>query len=306
MKRHATVLAVVSLAALLAVAAQPSEPKAGDPAPAAERESGQDASAQPVRARVLAGLQRRLDEAGRAREVAERRETIIREAIARVESGEGFDRALRLLRDDSFARGPRVPQEPAGAIDELPLREHDADAERDRLIAALDDVAPRLAQRLRMVSGDDRGKLDAALRMAGPRLRELVELHDRDPQLAELKGVEMQTTLATWDAAREFAAVVRRESSSEQQIERARDAVRTAIGESLDARLAVRRLEADRLRARLEAFDAELARYETERAQQIERQLEVIEQRAEGGDLLDPERFDRVRRGRPLQRRDGN
>lgn len=309
MNRPTGALAILTLGCAFSLAAQPaSDPQPPrQPAPQSEATAApeaDDAPARPVRERVLAGLQRRLDETTRARELAERREAIIREAIARAEQGEGFDRALRLLRDDSFTRGQRRADEPAGALDEPPLREHDPAAERERLITALDSVAPSLAQRLRMVSGDDRGKLDAALRMAGPRLRELIELHERDPQLAELKGVEMQTTLATWDAARELASIVRRDDAAERQISVARQTVRAAIGESLDARLAVRRLEADRLRARLEAFDAELARYESEREQQIERQLEIIEERAANSELLDPDRFDRVRRGRPLPRRE--
>ena len=313
MNRPTGALAILTLGCALALAAQPASDPQPPRQPASQTEAtaapeADEAPARPVRERVLAGLQRRLDETTRARELAERREAIIREAIARAEQGEGFDRALRLLRDDSFSRGQRRADEPAGGLagtlDEPPLREHDPAAERERLITALDSVAPSLAQRLRMVSGDDRGKLDAALRMAGPRLRELIELHERDPQLAELKGVEMQTTLATWDAARELASIVRRDDAAERQISVARQTVRAAIGESLDARLAVRRLEADRLRARLEAFDTELARYESEREQQIERQLEIIEERAANSELLDPDRFDRVRRGRPLPRRE--
>lgn len=251
----------------------------------------------PARERLLAGLERRLEEAKRARRFAENREKLIVQAIESVKAGEGFERAMRLIRDRRWNR-PRDAARSTDAPREPLLREHDPEAERDKLVAALDTAAPKLAERLRLMSGEDEARLNAALRMAGPRLRELIELHERDPELAELKGIEMQTTLATWDAARKLSAEVNADEPDDSQIAEARATVRQAIGASLDARLAVRNLEADRLRARLAAFDAEAERYSEQRDTQIEAQLAEIERRIDSSDLLNPERFERMRQRR--------
>ncbi|MEM8756234.1 MAG: hypothetical protein AAGF47_00440 [Planctomycetota bacterium] len=181
-----------------------------------------------------------------------------------------------------------------------------ATADRGELEAVLARMKKSNAERLtRMLwpaedadgAPDQRGP-----RRLMPRLVELARLLERDPERFEVKLVEFESGMAILDAAR---AVRDRAAEAKQPPELDWPevaALSAAVAAGHEARGAVKKLELQRLRARVEAFDREIREAEAVRDERVETQVRRMLNRIGGGESPEaPTRRLPPREDRPSQ-----
>lgn len=222
-------------------------------------------------------LNARLEEADRQVGLMTARRDRIAEAVERLERGDApalvvreLFRAERAIGDGSeFRRGGPPMDRPNGRGPDL-----DPEQAMRRLAAAW----PELAGAIREEMARDPELARQIGQRLRPRLAELLELRESDPELARVRLVEFRAGFEMMLATRDLrTAHLRGEGEA---IETAREKLRGALERALESRLIAQRFEIRRLEAKLEALRGELATREAERADQIEELMAELDARA--------------------------
>lgn len=108
------------------------------------------------------------------------------------------------------------------------------------------------------------------------RIRELLELRDQDPELAEVRAEEFRTSIELHLAARELHAAY----STDEGVEPALDRVRDAMADVFDAKVAAQRLEITRLGERIIDLQREVNERVENRESLIQEQAERLKKKA--------------------------
>lgn len=278
------ILACALTGVLLAAGAAPvpSQPPARDAQP-------QEAAPRPGEPGVMkARLEQRL------REVEDQRERLRRaidmldngaspadalrdlDGILRPGRGEGRDRLFpgegRPGRDGPAARPPEGHDDGPGPERLL------TDEDRARVLAAVREHAPALADRIEgLMARDHEGGARLFGRMA-PRLRDALEVRRRDPKAFDLRVEEIIADIGLMDAIRAYRDTRGGgdRSASRQPEERALAGLRKAVAAQFDARLRSQERETELLSERLVSFREELDRKRENRERFIDQAVERI------------------------------
>ena len=146
-------------------------------------------------------------------------------------------------RDRRDARGPRRP------LDQ---------SERARMLELIASELPELDAHLSTLSGDDARAEETVLLMLAPRLREVMEAAEREPELARLRLDEIRTGFQAIRLGRTVREAQRNGTLSERP--ELREQIAQAMRTQGEARIAVKAYELDRLRERIARLESELDR----------------------------------------------
>ncbi|MFG0326832.1 MAG: hypothetical protein ACF8SC_06150 [Phycisphaerales bacterium JB037] len=275
-RRVGGLLAVLGLGAGLVLATQPERPpvRPMDERGADRRQPMSDA----LDPRTLSRrLNARLEETDRQIETMTARRDRIAEAVQRLEQGDApgmvvrdLFRAERALGEGpEFRRGGSPTDRPSG-------RGPDPDPEQAmrRLAAAW----PELAGAIREEMARDPELARQIGQRLRPRLAELMELRETDPELARVRLAEFRAGFEMMLATRDLRAA--HLVGEGDAIATAREKLRGTLERTLEARLVAQRFEIRRLEAKLESLREELAEREAERADQIDELMVELDARA--------------------------
>ncbi len=227
------------------------------------------------------------------RELLEQRRAILAERLAEIDaelSGEVPPGTVRMI---GGGRGPgRDMPPPAHGADGAPPRDSRREMldpeTRELLLTRLAEVDPELAGRIREMAA-------ARRESPGPvfgRLRELVELRERDPEGFEIRRVEMRAGLEVLRHAGQLRDLLTADADSDE-IDSAERALRQAVENGFDAKGAVLRYEIARTTERLGDMQRRLDDAEAGRNSIIEehfqRLLRRIQAAADRGRGVGPE-----------------
>lgn len=269
-------LAAVGVGAGLVFAAQPerSPVRPGDDRDPERRQAMADALDPQTLTRRLNA---RLEEADRQIGLMTARRDRIAEAVERLERGDApamvvreLFRAERAIGDGSeFRRGGAPTDRPSGRGPDL-----DPEQAMRRLAAVWPDLAGAIREEM---ARDPELARQIGQRLR-PRLAEILELRESDPELARVRLAEFRAGFEMMLATRDLrGAHLRGDAGS---IGAAREKLRGTLERTLESRLVAQRFEIRRLEAKLEALRGELATREAERADQIEELLIELDARA--------------------------
>lgn len=241
------------------------------------RETDQRIERYQVRRAQLAQAMERLDDGASPREI------FAQMRPARDRASDRFGQAR--VGDRPLAEG-RSNDRPSRDRIEIP---------NERLMAALDEHLPELAAQLRTLRHDEPDKFSEMVHRLGPRFAEVLELRQSDPQMARLKFQDMRAQMGIAQAARTYTQA-RHSTDDAGPIREARRHLGEALEQAFESRMAIRLLELQRLRDRIEAIESEMIQQRDARDEFIARQFERIER---------SERFSDMRRDR-INRRQGS
>jgi hypothetical protein len=192
-------------------------------------------------------------------------------------------------RDGERPRGPRDGDDDRrGEVRTIPPE--DLDVALDILAEFRADTA----QELRELAKDNPEAAAARLARSFPRIHEFIQMKQREPERFDLHLRSMRVMRETWQLKKQIFEA-RRDGNAEA-IDELSGKLREQVAEMFDIRLALRRLEVEELRAKLQEVEAELEDAEQNREAYIDEKLE---------EELDPSR-DRHRRGDRERGRDGD
>ncbi|MEM9882763.1 MAG: hypothetical protein AAF800_07590 [Planctomycetota bacterium] len=178
-------------------------------------------------------------------------------------------------------RGPgqRSADVADGRSDERPLdrgprdrRWTDAEAEAAREVIGV--LYPELAERLNKLRDEDPRAYRDALERRFPRVRFLVRLRERDPEMYALRVEDITRARQVEALGKAYRAA---EADGDDMKSRAiKDDLEDAAAAHFDVRQTIRRIEIDRLRARLEAMEQQLEEQDDDRDDLIERRVDEL------------------------------
>jgi hypothetical protein len=159
---------------------------------------------------------------------------------------------------------------PSGPQSGEPEVDPRAARQEQRMIAqeVLKEALPDLHERLQRVREADGQMYDRVLLRNAPRLRELRELRETDPEMFQVKAEELRTGVQIMFAFRERQIAVRLADDTPnvgERREKERKSLEDAIGRNFDQRIKVQELEAQRLTERVESVRADIERRKSER-----------------------------------------
>ncbi|MEM6459329.1 MAG: hypothetical protein AAF710_08070 [Planctomycetota bacterium] len=181
----------------------------------------------------------------------------------------------------SAERGPgdSSPGVSDGPSDERPRdrgprdrRWTDAEAEAAREVIAT--LYPELAERLDKLRDEDPRAYRDALERRFPRVRFLVRLRERDPEMYALRVEDITLARRVESLGKAYRAA---EADGDDMKSLAiKDDLEDAAAAHFDVRQTIRRIEIDRLRARLEAMEQQLEEQDDDRDDLIERRVDEL------------------------------
>ena len=145
--------------------------------------------------------------------------------------------------------------------------------QREETLKFLEEVAPRMAARMREILSD---RVFGRLR---GKVEELRAVQKHDPELFGLKVAEMQGAYGVMEGGRKLRDAARSNAASEE-LRRARQQLKEAIGEHFDQQVAVQQHEVKRLTERLEKLQGQIKERKEGRDRLIERQVEEMTNRS--------------------------
>lgn len=293
--RMTTGVAAAGLLALGAQARAPEEPVSEPPPPA----SAEPAPAgDPERARAYERLERwerlleeQLQAVRRGRELLDEGKSPEEVRLAAERGRPAFlDRTAELRRD------PGRNRDDAPRQDEPPPTPEELDALR----AFAREHLPRLDERLRELEGRNEAAAGAMLRRLAPRLRDIRELMESDPEFAQLRISQMQAAMRM----AETGYLLRRRAAdglTPEEIEPLRRELRDLLAAHFDERIRTQQMEIDLLSAQLAELQGSLRDQLDRREEIIDEKVEAIMDRALQGLDDAPDRRRRDRRGEPAR-----
>lgn len=105
-----------------------------------------------------------------------------------------------------------------------------------------------------------------------PRIAEIMEVSDRDPELADLKLKELGNGLATMNAFRDTRAV----KDDPEKLAAARAILVARVADQFDIRARLRQHDIEQLRQRLDTLQADLDRQLSQRSQEIQKRVDEM------------------------------
>jgi hypothetical protein len=254
-------------------------------------------------AAMKARLERRLEE-------VTREQTRIREALEKLSKGEAIgelERGMQPGRRPGRFDGPRGERpegqdedrgprggKPDGPRDEGrpergphtdggksdSMRGEPSPEEREQMMAVLREAMPGLAKRVEEAQKTDP---EAGRRLLGrwaPRLREAIQLREREPKLFELRVSELREGWKVLEAARNARDLARTSHDGEDKVAerraKAQEELKSALAGQFDARLALQSHEVQMLSKRLEELNKRLAEQRASREDRIKETAERI------------------------------
>lgn len=167
---------------------------------------------------------------------------------------------------DYRGEGPRADPVPVpGSTDEFDFDDHDLDdpyfgpprsmsepqLETARVI--VDQLYPDVGDRLTQLRNEDPERYRRTLEHRFPRLRYLVELSERDPEMFELRMGDLQLGRISLDLAERVRAA--RAADDRDAEHRLRSELEHTVARHFDVRQAIREREIENLKQRLEAME---------------------------------------------------
>ncbi|HYE01740.1 MAG TPA: hypothetical protein VD963_00755, partial [Phycisphaerales bacterium] len=292
-------LARLGLAVLVAVAAtglmfRPPAAHAGTPPPDSARAQrpGRPGGEPPSRARdARADEQETRDFIARRLDDLEKRRAVLEEAQRRLDAGEPVDQVRAHLRSGlrtgtiwdppetrehgpvgAGARRPGLPQglPRPGARPGAPPRGPLPPEHRQQMREFLRATFPEALARIEEAARDNPAEVERRLQEWAPRVRELLELRDREPELYELRVREVRAQFRAGPLAYSIAQRLPADGPVPAEVEADIAKLRELVTELVDARLEAKRLEVERLRARLDRVVQDVDRQGQERPSLIE------------------------------------
>lgn len=247
------------------LAALTSAPVSAQTEPPAE---AREAPSQDERAVMLERLERRLAE------VREQEETLLG-AIERLERGEDVD----AVRDDLSERVRDRFDEFRARRDEWRERRHERGPHREEgfgdVVEFLRDQDPRMFERLRRLRERSPERFERFLEQRAPRLREMMREREENPEVFAMRK-------AVFAKEREIFAHVRTLVAEGRADEVKKDEVlRDLVRERVRLQGALKRLEVQRLRERVEELEAEADAQAAAPAGLVDEQVARIAERVE-------------------------
>ena len=141
----------------------------------------------------------------------------------------------------------------------------------DEAIALLERIKPELAERLAAAREENPRRVAHVIGKRFPRLRFLLHLKDRDPQMYELRVEDLRLTYESRHLAEEYQRLLREDEDN--AAEDVRDELMELIESHFDVRQAIRERELARLEQRIEDLREQIEARADDRD-------ELIEQRA--------------------------
>lgn len=302
MNRAAKRVAACALGALV-ITALAGQPETGHPADAPVQPEGRGMrwlSPERLRARLENRLKQTETDIG----ILESRRDMLRRSIDRLAEGDATEEVAReWLEADRAERDLRPREEPGPAIQQPPDRpqgdprhmrgpddgragspsQGPGPEDRERLRKVLEREFPRIHARLNALGPEAAPEAERMFMRLMPRLRELQDLRERDPEMADIRRRELQATFEIVSVSRALRDLWRAEERDEQAIAARRAELREAFAEAFDARSDSQALEIGRLTERVGSLEKELAERRANRDALIDDQLERIELEARVG-----------------------
>lgn len=264
--------------------------------------------------RLKARLENRLKQTETDIGILETRREALRRSIDRLAQGDATedvarewleaDRAERDLRPREEGGPPlqQPPERPVGDRpnvdqrvpgDQRPMRGPEegrggpprdlGPEDRERMRKTLEEEFPRIHARLIALGPDAAPDAERMFMRLLPRLRELHDLRERDPEMADIRRRELQATFDIAAASRALRDLWRAEVRDEAAISARRAELRQAFADAFDARSDSQALEIGRLNERVDSLEKELADRRANRDALIDDQLERLELEARVG-----------------------
>lgn len=222
----------------------------------------------------------------------------IQGALAKLEGGAPPLEAIRTLRSEGmdgpgpggWGDGPRGEHRDGRRPDgDAPL----TDEERARVMEFIENENPSMAARIRDLKEDRPEVAQRMLERATPRIRELMRLQERNPELFDLRTRAMRVGLDIRRSAIAAHRLVEAEGEDSPAAAEKMADVERLVRERADLEVAIKRAELDEFERRIERLRSELERASDDREALIERELDRVRQR-----ILEEE-APRARRPRP-------
>ncbi len=154
----------------------------------------------------------------------------------------------------------------------LGLRLDDQDLDAAQSIIA--QVYPELAERLAQLRADDPRQFKQTLERRFPRVRFLVELQKRDPAMFELRMADIRLDRQTDLLAQQLRDA--READDKVRYKELRDQIEAKVAEHFDIRQAIRAMEIEHLKLKLEELEERLDERDDDRKDLIEQRVEEL------------------------------
>ncbi len=219
-------------------------------------------------------------------------EARLEEALAMLNRGEPAEQIAAHMRE-GLADGPGPEGRPSrgpggdgpGAGRFGAGRFELTDERAERLLSLLEEVNPRLHERVQRIWETDREKGRQALLRAAPRLIPLIELRERDPEAFEMKMEELRNGRQIFDLLREVRDA-KPDELTQARLDQIRAELVGLVGHQFDLRARHGLQEAERLSRRLERFQAELEERATNRDGHVQQRADELLRRALEGGIL--------------------
>lgn len=139
-------------------------------------------------------------------------------------------------------------------------------------LSMLAQFRPDTAKQLREQAQDDPQQVADRIAREYPRIQEFIQMKLDDPARFELHNQSMRVMRETWQLKRQLRAA--RGEDNEALVEELEGKIREQVAEMFDIRLALRRLELEELRARVQELEAELEEVQENREEHINKKAE--------------------------------
>jgi hypothetical protein len=133
------------------------------------------------------------------------------------------------------------------------------------------ELYPEVGPRLDQLAEEDPGELRRTLQRRFPRVRFLMELRERDPQMYELRLADIRLGRATAALAQQLREA--RAADDKPRHRALMDELEEQVAEHFDVRQTIRELEIEKLRQRLAELEEQLEERDDERDDLIEQRV---------------------------------
>lgn len=229
-------------------------------------------------AELEAGI-KRLDEGTPPAEVASDMEALAQP----YRSFDGGGPRDRSNGDSNFRGGPdRGPNGERGGWDRGG-RDQETPIDPQTVLDVLKDAAPAFATRVEKLRETDPEAADRMIGRMAPRLRDAIQVRNKDPQLFTLRINEIKVGIDLLDAARAYREAVK--GGDTAAIDASKAVVADIAAKQFDARLATQEREMHALEERVEGIRGELAKKRSDREKSVEGFVEwILKPREYSGD----------------------
>lgn len=151
-----------------------------------------------------------------------------------------------------------------------------APARRERILRFLEEQFPEMARRFKEASHGDPREVDKLIGRLGPRVGELIDLREREPELYEFRLAELRAGLELVQASQRIDRMMRADEPDPLQVERARQALHDILDRQFEARLHAQEHELHKLSAQLDGLRKAIEQQKTHRQTMIDEHVDQL------------------------------